>query len=243
MAKHHDDQKYKIIYPSLSLDDVSELNEKINTWFVEHRDNDELLKTLNDSYDDYHSKSRTNRSFTTGFVIAMLGLSFFLLQAVHLPIERAGLPIIISIGIVVSAILIESRLRVIYSQREFDIRVSADYKIKHNCSRNPLEFTMYDIPAKAVTLYDFSAMKRVHMYTDLINTLLWFKSQNCEYVCDLNLEEKTVTVAPIFDDGTHPIDMTFDKDTVSVYADMQGVYTIDFTPLEKYIKRDVEALV
>ncbi len=66
MAKHHDDQKYKIIYPSLSLDDVSELNEKINTWFVEHRDNEELLKTLNDSYDDYHSKSRTNRSFTTG---------------------------------------------------------------------------------------------------------------------------------------------------------------------------------
>ena len=231
---------YKIIYPSITENELEQFNEKINNWFIAHRDTNELNKMLNIEYETYNRMSFLIRKRVLMLMVPCLGMAAYFHYSNH-TIGQALMPMIAAVMIIVIAIFIESRFLVQQSTTELELRIEADTNIKTDKDKSPLDFTMYDIPAKAFLQYDFSNMKRVHMYTDIINKLIWFKSQNSDTATDIHLNDDTIELSPIVD-GKHPLKLIVDKDMATVYANSNGENIIDFTKLQQKIESDVASL-
>lgn len=230
---------FKIIYPSLTEDELNQFNDTINNWFIEHRDNESIQKSKAAARERYIRYSSSQRTITGMVVGALTGIAYGGYK-VGFSIDICLYLIIASMIFTLVSLRIEKVLINTYKASEFQSIVDADSNIRNMCTVNPLNFTIYDIPDTTFNIRDFSKIHRVHKYTMFVRKLFWLQNAKIEKAVDISIENDTLTFTPIA--GKRKlVPLTIDAKAASVYNNaVENI--IDLTKVKTKIYDDVSRL-
>lgn len=239
-SKYQPQDVFKIIYPSLTEDELSQFNNTINDWFIEHRDNESIQRSKAAEREKYIRHSSFQRTITGMVVGALTGIAYSGYTKLGFSSDTCLYLIIASLIFTIISIYIENTLVNIYSENELQSIINADDNIKDMYTFNPLDFTIYEIPDKKFNARDFSKIRRVHKYTMLVRKLLWLQNAKIEKAVDISIENGILTFTPIA--GKRKlVPLTIDTKAASIYNNaVENI--IDLTKVKTKIYDDVSRL-